>query len=355
MPPLLEVQNLRQYFPIRGGVFRGVKAHVRAVDDVSLSIQPGQTLGLVGESGCGKTTLGRTVMRLLNPTAGRIRFDGNDITDLGGSALRSFRREMQIVFQDPYSSLNPRMTVRRLIDEGLVIHNRGNKTERLGIIERTLQRVGLDPSYMARYPHEFSGGQRQRISLARALALKPRFLVLDEPISALDVSIQAQVVNLLAELKQELGLTYLFISHDLSMVEYISDVVAVMYLGQIIEQSPSRALYRAPLHPYTIALLSSIPSLNPAARTKRIILQGDVPSPVNPPAGCRFNPRCPLADARCKTEVPKLIQLGEHTVHCHRVEELVAATPGGATADPAQAEALSQQIVQRIAASRLAS
>jgi oligopeptide/dipeptide ABC transporter ATP-binding protein len=337
---LVQAENLQQYFSVRRGVFRTVAGHVRAVDDISFSIGEGETLGLVGESGCGKTTAGRTLLKLLRPTAGRIHFQGRDITDLHGSKLRALRRDMQIVFQDPYGSLNPRMTVRGIIEEGLIVHGLGNRRQRLDRVVEALEQTGLDRRYINRYPHEFSGGQRQRISIARALALKPRFIVLDEPISALDVSIQSQIINLLVQLREELKLTYLFISHDLSVVEYISDRVAVMYLGEIVEMADSPDLYRRPLHPYTHALLSSVPSMDPALRRKRILLEGDVPSPINPPRGCRFHPRCPLAMDVCRTTSPKELKLptlaiggglpiatddrdSVHMVRCHAVEQIM--------------------------------
>lgn len=328
--PLLQITDLKKYFPVRRGVLQTVVGHVRAVDGISFQIKSGETLGLVGESGCGKSTIGKTVLRLHEPTAGSIRFDDREVTQLSGRPLRDLRRDMQIVFQDPYSSLNPRMTVRAIVEEGLVIHRLGNARERLARVEETLVKVGLDPSYLDRYPHEFSGGQRQRISIARSLALRPRFIVLDEPISALDVSIQSQVINLLNDLKEEFQLTYLFISHDLSVVEYISDRVAVMYLGEIVEMASSEQLYARPLHPYTRALLSSIPSLDPEKKRERIILEGDVPSAVHPPSGCRFHPRCPLATEHCRRVSPEAVTVDGHLVRCHETaHELVSLGRSG--------------------------
>ena len=341
--PLVQIENLKQHFPVRKGLFRTVAGHVRAVDGISFEIAEGETLGLVGESGCGKTTAGRTILKLLKPTAGRIVYEGRDITDLRGAELRALRRKMQIVFQDPYGSLNPRMTVRSIVEEGLIVHRLGNRKQRLDRVVEALEQTGLDRRYVNRYPHEFSGGQRQRISIARALALDPRFVVLDEPISALDVSIQSQVINLLVDLREKMKLTYLFISHDLSVVEYISDRVAVMYLGEIVELAASRELYRNPLHPYTHALLSSVPSIDPTRRRKRILLEGDVPSPINPPPGCRFHPRCPLAMDVCRTTVPKTLNLSGHMVRCHAVEQ---AMDRGATEDAAQ---ISQSIREQMA------
>ncbi len=341
--PLIEIRNLKQYFPVRQGILSRTVGYVRAVDDVSFAIAPGETLGLVGETGCGKTTVGRTLLRLLEPTAGRIFYDGRDVTDVSGRELRDLRKHLQIVFQDPFGSLNPRMTVAGIVEEGLIIHGLGNKAEREATVRETLEQVGLDPRYRNRYPHEFSGGQRQRIGVARALALRPKFMVLDEPISALDVSIQSQVINLLVDLRQKFQLTYLFISHDLSVVEYISDRVAVMYLGEIVETGPSGDVYRNPLHPYTHALLSSVPSMDPTRKRKRIILEGDVPSPINPPSGCRFHPRCPLAMDVCRTTVPKELDFAGHKVRCHAVENELAA---GKT----DVHVLSQSIHEQIAA-----
>jgi oligopeptide/dipeptide ABC transporter ATP-binding protein len=318
---LLKVANLKKYFPIRKGLFSSVVGHVQAVDDISFQIRRGETLGLVGESGCGKTTAGRTILRLLEPTAGRVDFNGRDVATAQGQELRRLRRDMQIVFQDPFSSLNPRMTIKGIVEEGLIVHKLGSRSERTSRVREVLEQVGLDPSYINRYPHEFSGGQRQRISVARALALSPKFMVLDEPISALDVSIQSQIINLLVGLRERYGLTYLFISHDLSVVQYISDRVAVMYLGEIVEMATSDQLYANPLHPYTQVLLSSIPTMDPVRRRQRIVLQGDVPSPINPPRGCRFHPRCPWAKEVCRQQVPRPLQIDGHQFRCHAVEK----------------------------------
>jgi oligopeptide transport system ATP-binding protein len=329
--PLLEVTDLRMYFPITSGVL--VSRHVgdvRAVDGVSLKIEREETLGLVGESGCGKSTIGRTIMRLYNPTSGRIVLDGQDITTIGGAELRAVRRRMQMIFQDPYASLNPRMTAAGIVSEPLEIHGVdpvGGRRER---VRELLATVGLDPDYGDRYPHEFSGGQRQRIGVARALALNPDLIVADEPISALDVSIQAQIINLLERLQSEFGLTYLFIAHDLSVIRHISDRIAVMYLGRIVELAGSRDLYERPLHPYAVALLSAVPIPDPVVenRRRRIILTGDVPSPADPPPGCHFHTRCWLRERlgnpeRCVAEAPILRQMGKgHEVACHFAEEV---------------------------------
>ena len=317
---LLRVRDLKNHFPVREGVFSRVANWVKAVDGVSFEIHEGETLGLVGESGCGKTTVGHSILRLIDPTAGTVEFEGKDLTQTSPAELRSLRQDMQIIFQDPFSSLNPRMTVGSIIAEALAIHGRGNRRERREIVHDTLQKCGLDPAYANRFPHEFSGGQRQRIGIARALALSPKFIVCDEPVSALDVSIQSQIINLLAELKERYDLAYLFIAHDLSVVEYISDRVAVMYLGKIVEVATSEQLYRDPLHPYTQALLSAMPVPDPTRKKQRTVLPGDVPSPLDPPTGCRFHPRCPLAVDVCKQEEPRKTKVDGHKVWCHVVE-----------------------------------
>jgi oligopeptide transport system ATP-binding protein len=320
---LLRVENLKKHFPItRGIIFQNQVGAVRAVDGISFDIHKGETLGLVGESGCGKSTTGRTILKLYEPTAGSVYFRGNDLAELKADEMRHYRRDMQIIFQDPYASLNPRMTVGRIIGEPLEVHDIGTPKERRDRVQELLKLVGLNPYFINRYPHEFSGGQRQRIGVARALALEPEFIVCDEPISALDVSIQAQVVNLLQELQEDMGLTYLFIAHDLSMVRHISDRIAVMYLGKVMELAPRDELYNNPLHPYTQALLSAVPIPDPRKERKRqrIILEGDVPSPANPPSGCRFHTRCPLAVEMCKHVVPEWRQVSPgHWVYCHLV------------------------------------
>jgi oligopeptide/dipeptide ABC transporter ATP-binding protein len=306
--PLLSVRNLRKEFPIRKGVFARQVGSVKALNDVSFEVARGETLGVVGESGCGKTTTGRTILRLIEPTSGEVRFEGRDVRSMGTSELRALRREMQIIFQDPVSSLNPRMTIGAIIREGLTIHELAEGAAAVARVRQLLEEVGLRAEYSNRYPHEFSGGQRQRIGIARALSVEPKFIVCDEPVSALDVSVQAQVINLMMDLQQQLKLTYLFIAHDLSVVEHIADRVAVMYLGKVVELATSDDLYREPLMPYTQALLSAVPVADPKARKERIILQGDVPSPANPPTGCVFHPRChnPAKDAACAKIVPPL-------------------------------------------------
>jgi oligopeptide transport system ATP-binding protein len=330
--PLVEVRDLVKHFPVRGGILQRTLGMVQAVDGVSFEIRRGETLGLVGESGCGKTTVGRLLLRLIDPTSGSIRFDGVELTTIKGSALKPYRRRMQIIFQDPYASLDPRAPIADSIGEGLRIHGLGSETDRRAKVRRMMDLVGLQPYHARRYPHEFSGGQRQRIGIARALVLEPDLVVCDEPVSALDVSIQAQVLNLLNGLQRELGLTYVFIAHNMGVVEHISDRVAVMYLGRIAELADRRDLFRQQEHPYTQALMSAIPIPDPELRRQRVILHGDVPSPVNPPSGCRFHPRCPLREELgnpriCADVVPPLIDLGgDHYCACHFRQ------PGGTTA-----------------------
>jgi len=327
--PLLQVKNLKKYFPIKGGILSKTVGHVQAVDDISFDLYPGETVGLVGESGCGKSTAARTILRLIEPTGGEVFFEGQDILKLGKKPMRALRRQMQIIFQDPYASLNPRMTVASIVGEPLEIHKIAKGRAKEERVANILEKVGLRPEHMRRYPHEFSGGQRQRIGIARALALNPKLIIGDEPVSALDVSIQAQVINLLEDLQREFNLTYLIIAHDLSVVEHISDRVAVMYLGKIVELATDRQLYENPSHPYTEALLSAVPRPDPSIKKQRIILPGDVPSPINPPSGCRFHTRCLYAKADCKTVEPPLQDIGGgHYVACHYWKEVQAKRLG---------------------------
>jgi len=336
---LLQVQNLKMYFPITQGIIlQRQVGWVRAVDDISFGVKRGETLGLVGESGCGKSTTGRAILQLYKPTAGLVNFLGKQLTTLSGGELRKMRREMQMIFQDPYASLNPRMTVGSIIGEPLEIHGLAKGREKQERVQELLRIVGLNPYFANRYPHEFSGGQRQRIGIARALAVQPSFIVCDEPISALDVSIQAQVINLLEELQEQFNLTYLFIAHDLSVVRHISDRVAVMYVGKIVELTTRDLLYERPLHPYTKALLSAVPIPDPAIERKRqrIILTGDVPSPVNPPTGCRFHPRCPFAQDLCRQKEPQLLEVEpNHFAACHFWDEILARGQTTALTAPA--------------------
>ena len=315
---LVKVDNLVKYFPVRAGLLQRVVNQVKAVDDVSFFVRKGETLGLVGESGCGKTTVGRTMLRLIEPTGGAVRFEDRDVFAMTPRELKVTRRDMQIIFQDPYASLDPRVPIGESVMEGLHIHKIGTPKERVDIMLETLKKVGLESYHSRRYPHEFSGGQRQRIGIARALALRPKFIICDEPVSALDVSIQSQVLNILKDLQAEFGLTYLFIAHNLSVVEHVSNRVAVMYLGKMVEMTSREELFRNPLHPYTQALMSAIPVPNPRLKRQRTILKGDVPSPLNPPKGCRFHPRCPVAIEKCSHVEPEFLEVSpDHWVACH--------------------------------------
>jgi len=324
-PPILTVEGLEKHYPVRGGVLGRTIGHVRAVDGVSFSIRKGETMGLVGESGCGKSTLARTLLRLEDPTAGTVMLEGRDLANASGRDLFQLRRDLQIIFQDPYSSLNPRMTVGEIVREPLLVHGVGTRAEQQDAVRDLLQLVGLTADMLERYPHEFSGGQRQRIGIARALALEPKLVVADEPVSALDVSVQSQVLNLMVRLQKERGLTYVFVSHDLSVVEHVSDTLAIMYLGRIVEKGPVDAIYTSPAHPYTRALLEAIPVPDPRRRRAAVPLEGEAPSPVSPPAGCPFHPRCPFAIDACMASVPALEPVGgseEHLAACIRVGEI---------------------------------
>jgi oligopeptide/dipeptide ABC transporter ATP-binding protein len=348
--PLLEIRHVKKYFPIRKGVLQREVARVHAVDDVSFTVREGETLGLVGESGCGKSTLGRTIVRLLEPTDGQIVFRGREIETLGPGKLRPLRREMQMVFQDPYASLNPRKRVGSIIGDPLKIHGIGDSKERKAQVEQLLETVGLSPEHYNRFPHEFSGGQRQRIGIARALALRPKLVVADEPVSALDVSIQSQMLNLLEELQEEFQLTYIFIAHDLGVVRHVSDRIAVMYLGKLVELSPAEELYDRPIMPYTEALLSAVPIPDPdlARARERIVLEGDVPSPINPPSGCRFHPRCRYATQVCKEVEPPLVDYGNgHLAACHHPLNVDAATLAAVRAAPNTPEAADESALPK--------
>src|SRR5512136_1188454 len=319
-PDLMVVQDLIKYFPVKSGLLQRVTANVKAVDGVSFTVKAGECLGMVGESGCGKSTIGRTILRLIEPTAGTVLFEGQDIATADRKMLKAMRRNMQIIFQDPYSSLDPRVPIGESISEGLLIHGMKDSRERNQIVVDMLRKVGMEEYHARRYPHEFSGGQRQRIGIARALALRPKFIVCDEPVSALDVSIQSQVLNILRDLQREFGLTYLFIAHNMSVVEHISDRVAVMYLGKMVELTEREELFRDPRHPYTQALMSAIPIPHPNVKRERTILEGDVPSPLNPPTGCRFHPRCPVVMERCSREEPLFREASpDHMVACWQV------------------------------------
>ncbi|OFW75411.1 MAG: hypothetical protein A2201_09615 [Alicyclobacillus sp. RIFOXYA1_FULL_53_8] len=315
---LLKVEGLKKYFPIQRGVFKQTVGHVKAVDGISFEVKRGETLGVVGESGCGKSTMGRSILRLLEPTEGVVEFEGKDVIKMSKHTMREMRREMQIVFQDPYASLNPRYSIAQTLMEPMVIHQLHTPSSRMERVRTLLERVGLDPDYAKRYPHEFSGGQRQRIGIARALAVNPKLIVLDEPVAALDVSVQSQVLNLLEDLQKDFNLTYVFIAHDLSVVRHISDRVLVLYLGKMAELATSDALFEEPLHPYTKALLSAVPVPNPDVKRERVILQGDLPSPANPPKGCPFHTRCPVVMDVCRSQVPEWKEVKEnHLVACH--------------------------------------
>ncbi|MCC7423447.1 MAG: dipeptide ABC transporter ATP-binding protein [Planctomycetaceae bacterium] len=340
---LLQVTGLKTHFPVRAGLFSRVREHVKAVDGVDFVVRRGKTLGLVGESGCGKTTVGRTILRLIPATDGQVIFDGVNVFTAGRSELRQLRRRMQIIFQDPVGSLNPRMTVGAIVGEGLAVHHIAHGKERDRRVAELLERCGLSASYLNRYPHEFSGGQRQRIGIARALALHPDLIVCDEPVSALDVSIQSQILNLLQDLQRDMGLSYLFIAHNLAVVEHFSDEVAVMYLGRIVEIAPADEIYQNPKHPYTQALLSAVPEPDPTRRGSRVALPGEIPSPINPPPGCPFHPRCPLAIDVCRRELPPLTQHAgappDHLAACHRADELTPETLVRAMRDTGMAAA----------------